>query len=124
MKRIYHPWWLWEETYTNMWRRCPTDRRQMLQDAIEFTGNAEEYGKAMRRVIQKWKYSCEHNLTDLSQNRKAWLGHAACALEKGFCEDVVRSAWGHLTDEQRDAANQQAADAIKEWEECQSEALE
>jgi len=91
----------------------------MLTDAIEFTGNANLYGQAMRRVIKEWKYSCEHNLSNITQNRRAWLGHAACALEKGFCEDVVRSAWHQLTQEQREAADAEAEMAILEWEECQ-----
>jgi hypothetical protein len=123
VNRIYHPWYMWEETFTSMWRKCPVDRGEMLQAAIEFTGDAEKYGAAMMRVVEEWRYSCEHNLTDLSQNRKAWIGHAACALEKDFCEDIVRKAWGFLTDEQRDAANRKAAEAIARWEseQCQNE---
>jgi hypothetical protein len=113
---------MWEESYTNMWKKCPGDREEMLQAAIAFTGDAERYGAAMMMVVDEWKYSCEHNLTDLSQNRRAWIGHAACALEMGFCEDIVRKAWGFLTDEQRDAANQKASIAIEKWEarQCQS----
>lgn len=97
-----------------MWRK-PESRDQMLSDAVEFTGDHKAYGAAMRRVIKEWPYSCEHNLTNTTQNRKAWIGHAACALEKGFCEDVVRSAWSLLSDEQRTEANREAAEAIEEW---------
>lgn len=105
-----------------MWRK-PENREQMLRDAITFTGNADRYGKAMRRVIREWPKSCEHNLTNLGQNRKAWIGHAACALEMGFCEDVVREAWGYLSPEQQDAANLKAKHAIEEWESWQSDQL-
>ena len=101
-----------------MWRK-PDNREQMLADAVAFTGDHEAYGAAMRRVIREWPISCEHNLSNTTQNRKAWIGHAACALEKEFCEDVVRQAWGLLTDEQRRLANEQAAAAIKEWESWQ-----
>jgi hypothetical protein len=31
-------------------------------------------------------------------------------------EDIVREAWGHLTQEQQDNANQQAQQAIEYWE--------
>jgi hypothetical protein len=55
-------------------------------------------------------------LTDLSINRKAWIGHAACAMAMKIPEDVIREAWGHLTDEQRRLANAQADDAIATWE--------
>lgn len=105
-----------------MWRR-PQNRELMLREAIEFTGNAELYGAAMLRVIREWRYSCEHNLSNISQNRKAWIGHAACALEKGFCEDVVREAWGYLSPEQQKKANAKAQQAIEEWEKCQSDQL-
>lgn len=103
-----------------MWRK-PENREQMLREAIEFTGDHVAYGRAMRRVIKEWPISCEHNLSNLTQNRKAWIGHAACALERGMCEDVVRAAWSQLTDEQRRLANEQAQKAIEVWESCQSE---
>ena len=105
-----------------MWR-APENREKMLVDAIEFTGNHEAYGKAMFRVISEWPYSCEHNLTNITQNRKAWIGHAACALEKGFAEEIVRSAWSHLSKKQQHEANKKAAQAIEEWEKCQSNQL-
>ena len=31
----------------------------------------------MMRVISEWKYSCEHNLTNESLNRIAYIGQAA-----------------------------------------------
>ena len=81
----------------------------------------------MLKVIEKWPYSCEHNLTDTSQNRKAWIGHAACALALGCPEDITRAAWAKLSDDQQNKANQKAQDAINIWVEkhleklCQSE---
>lgn len=102
-----------------MWRK-PENREAMLLEAVQFTGNAEAYGKAMLRVIEEWPVSCEHNLSNITQNRKAWIGHAACALERGFCEDVVRSAWSHLSQRQRDEANEKARQAIERWEQCQN----
>ena len=105
-----------------MWRKAE-NREQMLNEAIDFTGDAERYGAAMLRVIREWSYSCEHNLSNISQNRKAWIGHAACALEKGFCEDVVREAWGHLSEQQQREANAKAQQAIEEWEKWQSDQL-
>lgn len=70
----------------------------------------------MLRVLPAWPISCEHNLTDLAQNRRAWIGHAACCLELACSEDVTREAWGHLTQGQRDAANAKASEAIATWE--------
>jgi hypothetical protein len=120
IKPQYHPYWLWEEIQFNMWGSV-TDRDSFLAKAIEFTGDHLLYGSFMGRVIREWKYSCEHNLSQRSQNRQAWLGHAACALGMECPEDIVREAWWKLTDEQRQLANNQADRYIKEWEETQWE---
>lgn len=96
-----------------MWSTEKCDR---LQEAIEFTGDHEKYGKAMGRVINEWKYCVEQNLTNLGINRKAWIGHAAVTLETGIPEHITRQAWSHLTDEQRFLANKQADKYILQWE--------
>ncbi len=122
IKRIFHPYWLWEEVAFNMWGKSH-DRVGQLAWAIGFTGDAELYGSYMVRVAEEWKYSCEHNLSGKWQNRQAWIGHAACALASKCPEDVVREAWGHLSEEQQRAANAQADIAIEQWEgaQCQRE---
>jgi hypothetical protein len=121
IKRIYHPYWDWEEVNYNMWGSVG-DKKKYLKMAIEFTGDHKKYGRFMRQVVAKWTKSCEHNLSNVTQNRKAWIGHAACALAMGCPEDIVRSAWGYLTKEQQDLANQQAQNAIELWEAtCQRE---
>lgn len=92
------------------------DRKASLKNAIEFTGNHELYGSYMLRVINEWPISCENALTDLSINRKAWVGHAAVALALQIPEDITREAWRELTDEQRFLANKEAERAIAIWE--------
>lgn len=93
-----------------------TERKQMLEKAIEFTGDAEFYGLYMLDVIKKWPIACEQNLTDVRLNRLAWLGHAACCLAFGCPEDITREAWGYLSEEQQIRADAKAAEAIKIWE--------
>jgi hypothetical protein len=55
-------------------------------------------------------------LTDISQNRRAWIGHAACCMAIKCPEYITRSAWGYLTKEQQDLANAEADRAIAWWE--------
>jgi hypothetical protein len=112
---IWHPYTSWEEMQFNMWGNVK-DRAQWLQKAIDFTGNHELYGSWMLRVIDAWPTSCEQNLTKLDTNRKAWIGHAAVALAIQCPEDIVRQAWGFLSDEQQKLANQKAQEAINKWE--------
>lgn len=116
LKRVYHPVDKWEEMSSNMWGDVQ-DRKDMLEKAIKFTGDNELYGRYMLRVINEWPISCENALTDYNLNRKAWIGHAACALAIGCPEDITRKAWGMLTYEQRTLANRRAAIAIGKWEE-------
>lgn len=113
--RIYHPVWDWEENNFNMWGAV-SNRNNYLKKAIEFTGDHKKYGRFMMRVANEWKISCENSLTDYSINRKAWIGHAACALALGCPEDITRQAWGELTDGQRLLANREAEAAIQHWE--------
>lgn len=115
MKRIYHPINQWEEIAHGMWSDV-SDRADWLQKAVEFTGDHKKYGHYMMRVIAEWPASCENALTDLALNKRAWVGHAACALAIGCPEDITRQAWGMLTDEQRLLANKAADRALRAWD--------
>jgi len=100
-----------------MWRKETIEyETKNLPLAIEFTGDHVLYGNAMMRVIKEWPISTEQNLTDNSINKKAWIGHAACCIEKGFPEYLVRLAWHQLTQTQQDLANLEADKAINAWQ--------
>jgi hypothetical protein len=115
VKRVYHPFWLWEDV--GMWSQpSKAGRDEFLSAAVEFTGNAERYGAAMLRVLDEFPIACEHNLTDMAMNRRAWIGHAAVFLVLCCPEWVTREAWGMLTDQQRIDAEAKADEAIKEFE--------
>lgn len=115
LKRIWLPIDTWEEIRFNMWGEVD-NRRLFLQRAVTFTGNHRLYGRYMQRVTNEWPNSCINALTDYNLNRKAWIGHAACALALRCPEDITRQAWGLLTNEQRILANRQADRAIQSWE--------
>lgn len=114
-KRVYHPYYNWEEIKYNMWGEVK-DKKKFLKMAIDFTSNHKLYGSFMNRVIKEWPTSCENALTDYSINRKAWIGHAASALAIQCPEDIVRLAWRELTDEQKYLANEEARKVITIWE--------
>lgn len=112
---VWHPWHELEEASSRMWGSV-SNRKTWLEIAVSFTGNASLYGEWMLKVLDAWPKSCAHNLTKPGDKR-AWIGHAAVALAIGCPEDIVREAWGHLTQEQQDAANEKAAQAINAWRE-------
>lgn len=117
IKKIWHPYTEWEDYKNGMWRSVTSkERTRFLRKAIDFTGDAKLYGSFMQRVIIEWPVSCEHNLTDVGMNRKAWVGHAATCLAIGCPEDITRSAWGYLSAQQQDDANAEAQAAIDAWE--------
>ena len=115
LKRVYHPYDQWEEVRHNMWGGV-LDRGKFLRLAIKFTSNHIVYGRFMMRVVHEWPISCENALTDYLINRRAWLGHAACALAHEIPEDIVRLAWGELSNVQQLLANKKADEAIQAWE--------
>jgi hypothetical protein len=102
-----------------MWRQSvPQDEAErLLARAVEFTGNAALYGSYMKRVVDTWPFSVEHNLTNTGMNRRAWVGHAAASLAIGAPEYITRQAWWMLTEDQRRKANRRADTAIRRFEE-------
>ncbi|MDD5358282.1 MAG: hypothetical protein PHX80_03995 [Candidatus Nanoarchaeia archaeon] len=117
MKRMYHPFTEWEDCKAGMYDKVSAiEKNRLLQEAIKFTGNYVEYGAWMVRVAKEWTKACEHNLTDEAQNRRAWIGHAACCMALKCPEYITREAWGFLTDQQREDANAMADKAIELWE--------
>jgi len=114
-KRVYHPYELWEEIKFGMWDDV-SEEKEWLEKAILFTGSHKLYGSFMMRVISEWPISCENALTDYNINRRAWVGHAACALGIGCPEHITRKAWRFLSYEQQYLANEEASRAIRAWE--------
>lgn len=92
------------------------NKKHWLEKAVKFTGDHVLYGSWMMNVANDWKYSCEHHLTKLDTNRKAWIGHAAVAYAIQCPEDIVRQAWSHISQEQQILANNEALKAIQYWE--------
>lgn len=127
MKRIYHPHTKLEEVACGMWRIVSAQEREQFKlAAAELMNDTQRFEDAMRRASLEWPFSCEHNLTEASMNRIAWLGHAGCCIELGCPEDATRLGWWTLDQFKQDRANEASAKVIKEWEarQCLSENLE
>ena len=117
MQKIWHPYWDWEDFKQGMWRRlAKSEEKAAIALAVEFTGDADLYGSWMMCVVRDYPLACQHNLTDPSLNRQAWVGHAACCMAHGLPEYIVRKAWAMLSERQRIRANLKADEAVSEWE--------
>jgi hypothetical protein len=89
---------------------------EMLQKAIKFTSDHILYGSAMKEVVYLWNNTMKNHLTNMSINRRAFLGHCAVFYKLQIPEYIVRKAWKELTEKQRILADNVAEQTIREWE--------
>ena len=116
IEQVYIPYWDWEDWKCGMWEKVNIDEeKQMLERAIKFTGNHQLYGKAMREVVLEWPKTMLNSLTNVSINRRAFLGHCAVCYKINIPEYIVRAAWKRLTEKQRVLADNEAQKTINEW---------
>jgi len=63
-----------------------------------------------------WPVTSAVHLSNLSLNRKAWMGHAANFIVCGAGEESSVAAYWSLTPAQQDMANGTVMEVIQEWE--------
>ena len=114
IKQVWHPYWLWEDC--DMYRPSKIKSDEGLNNAVRLLTDLEDFEKTARLMVHTYKYACEHNLTNPSMNKIAYIGQASCFFKYGVKEDETRKAWGTLTEEQRVNANAVADKILKEWE--------
>lgn len=115
-KRIYYTWDKWECYPAGFYE---TGKDGMTDEECknkyrEFLSDLSRFGMAMDRVLNEWKNSCEHYLTNESMNRIAWLGQASACIEMGI-PSKYRSGYFLLTDEQQKAADLLALEYLNKW---------
>lgn len=116
IKQEYVHFEKWEDWLNGMWRTVgKSDELNMLEIAIEFTGDWERYGEAMRSVSKAWPNTMLNSLTNPGINRRAFLGHCAVCYKLEIPEYITRMAWKQLSDEQREKADRVAQETIDNW---------
>jgi len=117
MNRIYHHYEKWEDYKAGFYDNISGKNKSLLVDkVIEMFSNYEYTEIYMRKVINEWKYSCEHNLTNNGLNKIAYIGQAACCLYAGVPSSITMETWSKIDKEHRDKADQIAKTILKEWE--------
>lgn len=115
--RIYHTWEKWE-CYEAGFHRTTPPKGMTKDDAeeayCELLSDPDRFASILEHVISEWKYSCEHNLTNESMNRIAWLGQAALAYELSI-PACFRGGYNRLTKEQQEAADGVALRYLNQW---------
>jgi len=117
MNRIYHPYDKWEDFKHGFYDNISGKNKQQLAvKVVELFENKENTERYMRMVVEQWPNSCEHNLSNLSMNRIAYLGQAACCIYAGVPCSVTMEVWSTVNQESRNEADRIAKEIIKEWE--------
>ena len=117
MNRIYHRYENWE-CYKNGFFDSPNGRKEELKEkVIELFSNPKLTEEYMNKVVNEWTYSCEHNLTNISLNRIAWLGQSACCLYAKIPYRVTMETWRYVPPKFQEIANSIADNIIKQYEE-------
>ena len=113
-RRIFHPYWLWEDWKNGIYEN--NARKEKIEQSRLLLANSENFYMVMNHMLMKWPYSCEHNLTNGSRNRLAFLGQTACCWNhSATCNETI-IAWWQLTTEQKKEANQTAKKFLQEYE--------
>lgn len=117
MKRIYHPYWKWEDYKNGFYDNLGGEvKKRKIIKAVEMFNDYKLTKKFMLRVINEWKYSCEHNLTNESLNKVAYIGQGACCIYDKIPNTVTMEAWSLLKPEIQNRADEIAKEVIKIWE--------
>jgi hypothetical protein len=114
IQRIWHNYEKWEDFASGMYRN--RIEKEYVNLSLDLLSNPYRLFTAMAKVTAEWVFCSEHNLSNLSQNRKAWLGWASCAMRHGSTDEETRQAWNLLNSEQKALANLAAQLTIEAWE--------
>jgi len=121
-KRIYHPFQLWEDYEHGFYDNCSgVEKSEKIKIAVKMFQSEPLTKKYMMLVVNTWKYSCEHNLTNSSLNKIAYIGQAACCLYGQVPNTVTMEAWNCLDIDTQKRSDAIAKTALSNWEEKNKE---
>ncbi len=114
--RIFHTYDKWEATEYGFYdlQHKKYSKVQCENMYIKLMTDEELFSDALSKVISEWVHSCEHNLTNSSMNRIAWLGQAAMAYAYNV-PSIYCSGFSLLEDEDKNNANVIALKYLNEW---------
>ncbi len=114
--RIFHTFDKWEAVAAGFF--APgikgRDKEECEQEYGAFLADLGAFAKGIEQVFKEWPNSCEHNLTNGSMNRIAWIGQAAACAAKGL-PSTFRGGFSALPKETQDAANKLALEYLNKW---------
>jgi ParB-like nuclease domain len=114
--RIFHTFDKWEAVPAGFF--LPglknRDREECEQEYGVFLSDLRAFEEGIQKVFKEWPNSCEHNLTNSSMNRIAWLGQAAACAARGL-PSTYRAGFSSLPEDKQTAANELALRCLNLW---------
>lgn len=114
--RIFHTFDKWEAVPAGFFAPGIKGRTKEECEAeyCIFLGDLESFEAGLKKVFKEWSNSCEHNLTNSSMNRIAWLGQAAACASKGL-PSTFRGGFAMLSEKKQKEANELAHKYLNSW---------
>lgn len=116
MQQFFAPYWKWEDFIHGMYKTSIHNESEHIQNSIELLSDKDRFYESAKKMISEWVVSAKVNLTDISQNRRAWIGQATCCYLFGTPEHLVRMAWNSISEQKQKEANYIAERIISEFE--------
>ena len=117
MEQIYIKYEKWEDYLCGMYNSNDViDKDKKVIESIKLLSNTNDFYQTCKTIMIEWKNASEVNLSNKNQNRKAWLGAAACMYKCKAPEYLTRIAWSLLNKNIQDKANKIAEKIIKEYD--------
>lgn len=114
--RIFHTFDKWEAVSAGFF--LPgikgRDKSDCEQEYGIFLGDSARFAAGILKVFKEWPNSCEHNLTNSSMNRIAWIGQAAACAALGL-PSTYRAGFSQLSPESQHGANLVALEHLNKW---------
>jgi ParB-like chromosome segregation protein Spo0J len=114
--RIFHTFDKWEAVEAGFF--APglkgRDKEECEQEYGVFLSDSNRFAEGIQKVFKEWPNSCEHNLTNSSMNRIAWIGQAAACAAIGL-PSTYRGGFSKLPKEVQDVANNLALEYLNKW---------
>jgi hypothetical protein len=125
ISQIWHPFDLWEDYKAGFYDNIGgKNKDELINKSVEMFSNNELTKTFMEKVTNEWVYSCEHNLSNMSINRIAYIGQAACCIYGGVPSTLTMQAWSLVSKSNRDIADKLAQEVINKWEQKQVNKLQ
>lgn len=117
MERVQYPYYEWEDYLNGMYGdECEYSHSECKSMVTSVMADRDLFVATGVTLIDEWAKASQENLTNVSINRRAWLGQAICSYLYKIPERETKSIWGSMSKEIKDFSNHSADIVISHFE--------